>query len=152
MRSEEKLGHTNLNPEIIYLYIIDLIRNDWKHILRNDWKQHTSSWRDKLMNYELFWWYGDRRKAFSLISSQGHCQRSSPSGISDTPRAGFQPAQNLSSGFVECSCAVVMTTIPRHYWTDKQKYFYVLEMELLKNFLSTSSFNLMTLNTSNLIP
>ena len=33
----------------------------------------------------------DRRKAFSLISSQDHCQRSSPSRISDTPRAGFEP-------------------------------------------------------------
>ena len=43
----------------------------------------------------------DRRKAFSLISSRDHCQRSSPSRISDTPRAGFKPAQNLSSGFVE---------------------------------------------------
>ena len=38
----------------------------------------------------------DRRKAFSLISSRDHCQRSSPSWISDTPRAGFEPAQNLS--------------------------------------------------------
>ena len=43
----------------------------------------------------------DRRKAFSLISSRDHCQRSSPSRISDTPRAGFEPAQNLSSGLVE---------------------------------------------------
>ena len=45
-----------------------------------------------------------------------HCQRSSPSRISDTPRAAFEPAQNLSSGFVEWSCAVVITTTPgRHY-------------------------------------
>ena len=43
----------------------------------------------------------DRQKAFSLISSQDHCQRSSPSQISDTPRAGFKPTQNLSPGFVE---------------------------------------------------
>ena len=43
----------------------------------------------------------DGRKAFSVISSQSHCQRSSPSQISDTPRAGFEPAQNLSSGLVE---------------------------------------------------
>ena len=43
----------------------------------------------------------DRRKAFSLISSQDHCQRSSTSRISDTPQAGFEPAQNLSSGLVE---------------------------------------------------
>ena len=54
----------------------------------------------------------DRRKAFSLISSRDHCQRSSPLQISDTPQAGFEPAQNLSSGFVEWSCAVVVTTTP----------------------------------------
>ena len=34
----------------------------------------------------------DRRKAFSLIYSRDHCQRSSPSLISDTPRAGCEPA------------------------------------------------------------
>ena len=43
----------------------------------------------------------DRRKAFSLISSWDHCQRSSPSRICDMPQAGFEPTQNLSSGFVE---------------------------------------------------
>ena len=52
----------------------------------------------------------DWRKAISLISSLDHCQRSSPLWISDMPRAGFQPAQNLSSGLVEWSCAVVITT------------------------------------------
>ena len=52
----------------------------------------------------------DRRKAFSLIFSRDHCQRSSSSRISDTPRAGFEPAQNLSSDFVEWSCAVVLLT------------------------------------------
>ena len=40
----------------------------------------------------------DRRKAFSLISSRDHCQRSLSSWISDTPWAGFEPAQNQSSG------------------------------------------------------
>ena len=54
----------------------------------------------------------DWRKAFSLISSWGHCQRSSPSRI---PWAGLEPAQNLSSGLVECSCAVVITTTPRRH-------------------------------------
>ena len=43
----------------------------------------------------------DQRKAFSLASSQDYCQISSPSQISDTPRAGLEPAQNLSSDFVE---------------------------------------------------
>ena len=49
----------------------------------------------------------DRRK--------DHCQRSSPSRISDTPWAGFEPAQNLSSGLVEWSFAVVITTTPWRY-------------------------------------
>ena len=56
----------------------------------------------------------DRRKAFTLISSRDHCQRSSPSRISDTPRAGFEPVQNLSSGLVEWNCAVVITATPLH--------------------------------------
>ena len=43
----------------------------------------------------------EQRKAFSLISSQCNCQRSSPSQISDTPRAGSEPARNLRSSFVE---------------------------------------------------
>ena len=52
-------------------------------------------------NDKLFCGMADRRKPFSLISSQDQCQRSSPSRISDTQRAGFEPVQNLSSGFVE---------------------------------------------------
>ena len=46
----------------------------------------------------------DRRMAFSLISSRDQ---------GPGPRAGFEPAQNLSSGLVEWSCAVVITTTPR---------------------------------------
>ena len=62
---------------------------------------------------ELFLWYDDQRKAFSLISSRDHFQRSSPLRISDTSHAGFEPEQNLSSGFTESSCAVGITTTPR---------------------------------------
>ena len=43
----------------------------------------------------------DQLKAFSLISSRDHCQRYSPLQISDTPQAGFEPAQNMSSDLVE---------------------------------------------------
>ena len=52
----------------------------------------------------------DQQKAFSLISSQDHCQISSPSRISDIPQAGFELMQNLSSGLVEISCTVVIAT------------------------------------------
>ena len=51
-----------------------------------------------MMNY--FYGVVDRRKAFSLISSLDHCQRSLTSRISDTVWAGFGPVQNLSSGLV----------------------------------------------------
>ena len=50
---------------------------------------------------EMFLGYGWPTKAFSLISSWDHCQRYSPSQISDMLQAGFEPAQNLSSGLVE---------------------------------------------------
>ena len=68
----------------------------------------------------------DRRKAFSLISSRDHCQRSSPSRIVDTLRAGFEFAQNLSSGFVEWSCAVVITTTPQ-----RQTFMYAKPLRIM---------------------
>ena len=49
----------------------------------------------------------------SLISSGDHCQRFSQTPIFDTPRKGFEPAQNLNSGFAELISAVEMTTTPR---------------------------------------
>ena len=52
------------------------------------------------------------QKAFSLIFTRGHCQRSSPSRIYDMLRAGFEPAQNLNSGLVEWSCAELTTITP----------------------------------------
>ena len=57
--------------------------------------------RDTMMMMNCFCGMVDRRKAFSPISNRDHCQRSSPSQISHTLRAGFEPAQNLSSGLVE---------------------------------------------------
>ena len=80
----------------------------------------------KLSHLTWWWWWWwwwwmmncfccmvDRRRLYSLISSRDHCQRSSPSWISDTPRTGFETAQSLSSGLVEWSCAVVITTTSR---------------------------------------
>ena len=70
---------------------------------------------------ELFLWYGWLMKGVYLISSQNHCQRFLPSRVCDTPRAGFEPAQNLNSGLVEWSRAVAITTTPRrHYCWIKQ--------------------------------
>ena len=56
----------------------------------------------------------DRQKAFNIVSSRDHCQRSSPSWIFDKPQAGFEPALNISLSFALWSCAVVITTIPMH--------------------------------------
>lgn len=41
MRFEGKLGSTNLKPKRIYLYIMNLIRNHWEHILRNESSQKS---------------------------------------------------------------------------------------------------------------
>ena len=51
---------------------------------------------------ELFCGMADQRKTF----------RFSPSRISDMLQTGCEPAYNLSSGFVEWSCAAVITTTP----------------------------------------
>ena len=56
-----------------------------------------------------------RWKMISLISSQGHCHRLSSLQISDTPRAEFEPVQNLCAGLAESSCVVVSTTTPRRF-------------------------------------
>ena len=68
----------------------------------------TPSMMMMMMIMNCFCGMVDQRKVISLISSRDHCQRSSPSRISDTSRARFEPAQNLSSGLVEWSCAVVI--------------------------------------------
>ena len=52
----------------------------------------------------------EQQKGFSLISSREHCSRSSISRISDTSRAGFEPAVSLILGLVEWSCAEVILT------------------------------------------
>ena len=62
---------------------------------------------------QLFFRMIGRRKALSLVSSRDYCQRFSPSQIPDTPRAGSEPVENLSSGFVQGSCTLLITTTPR---------------------------------------
>ena len=50
-------------------------------------RRYWAGWcgKRKVDTFRCFCGMVDRRKAFSLISSQDHCQRSSPSRISDTP-------------------------------------------------------------------
>ena len=39
MRFEEKLGYSHLSPERSYTFIMDLILNDWKHVIKNETTQ-----------------------------------------------------------------------------------------------------------------
>ena len=90
---------------------------------------YHSCWKQILMKMMMKCFCGmvDQRKTFSLIPSRDHCQRSSPSRISDTPRTVFEPAQNLSSGLVEWCCSVVITTTSRRHQSFRFQYikFYL---------------------------
>ena len=73
----------------------------WKHvysllhliILSQSSKKYFSAWSSKhlimMMTRLSYDW--PTKKVFSHISSQNHCQRSSPSQISDMLRVGFEP-------------------------------------------------------------
>ena len=101
-------------------------------------QRHWVSPMMMIMMMNCFCGMVDRRKAFSLISSWDHCQRSSPSWTSDTLWTGFEPVHNLSSGLVEWSCAVVITTTPRHHivTTPRRHNFCFL-------FISTENFDIL---------
>ena len=78
---------------------------------------------------DCFCGIADLRKAFSLISSQDHCQRSSLWRISDTQGAGFEPLENMSSGLAEWSCAVVITTTPQ----PNERFDLIITVKITKN-------------------
>ena len=75
-------------------------------------------WVTKMIMMNCFCSMVDRRKAFSLISSLDHCQRSSPSRISDTAAsrvwACAEPEFRLR-WMKLCSSAVVITASPRSH-------------------------------------
>ena len=82
--------------------------------------------------YELFCGMVERWNAFSLISSQEHCQRSPPLQVSDKVWTGFESVKNFSSGLVERSYAVAITTKPQQL-IDNSLFIlgeYVFEKEL----------------------
>ena len=87
---------------------------------------HSTHMMTMMMMMNYFCGMVDRRKAFNLISSRGHCQRSSPSRISDMPQARFDPAQNLGSGLVEWSRSVVISTTPEKSWKEPEKRVMVI--------------------------
>ena len=59
----------------------------------------------------------DRESVCSLISSWDHCQKFSPSQISNTLQPESEPTPNLSSGFVEWNCTVVIIITPQCHYT-----------------------------------
>ena len=106
---ENSLIHTVFPRYLIFKLQQELNISDfylsWKIVVlgKSVFLNRKKLFKDEMMNYFCG----------SLISSRNHCQRSSPSRISDMPRTGFEPAQNLSLGLVGWSCAVVITTTPR---------------------------------------
>ena len=81
---------------------------------------------DPLMMMNCFCKMVEKRKAFSIISSWDHCQRFSPLFISKVLWVGFEPANNLNSGFFEGSCAEVIYMIFIYYI-----YIYIIYETLL---------------------
>ena len=118
---------SNKYSELLYADSFDSYFNGW-HIFGQltdpNFKRRKLSKVVIMMMMNYFCGMVDRQKAFSLISSRNHCQRYSPPRISDASRAGFEPAQSLSSGFVEWSCAVVITTTPRYLLAVKKFYAF----------------------------
>ena len=93
---------------------------------------------DWLMMMSCFLWYGWPTKGVALFPARIIVRDPHLSRISDTPRAGFKPAQNLSSGFDESSCAVVITTTPRSHKGEFIKERYYGHVKLLEiSFMST---------------
>ena len=75
----------------------------------------------------------DWRKVISLISSRDHCPRSSPSRISDTLRAVFEPAFRFS--WMElCSSDNYYTTVPCGF--ESRFDFFFLFTILIKGYFT----------------
>ena len=64
---------------------------------------------------ESFLWNGWPTKDFNHVSRQGHCQGFWPWQFSDTPPAGFEPAQNQTLDFVAWRFVVVIITTSRRH-------------------------------------
>lgn len=78
MRFEVKLGHTQLNSERIFIYVVDLIPNDWKHNIRKETSQKllfkifcfiNKATKKKLSNKEIcFTFRSNNNFKFKFIS------------------------------------------------------------------------------------
>ena len=72
----------------------------------------------------------DQRKAFRLISSRDHWQRSSPSWMSDITLAGFEYAQNKFR-----LCWMILCSSDNHYTTVPQTVIQNIKSKLYSSFL-----------------
>ena len=72
------------------------------------------------------WGFQDSVVQNKNLSRRDHCKRYSPSRISDTPRVGFEYAQNLRSRFDEWSCPVVTTTTPRRHSVHDMMFDHIM--------------------------
>ena len=89
----------------------------------------------------------DRRKV-NLICNQDDCQRSWPLRISDASREEFEHVQNLSSGLVKWSCALVIAVVINGYVQDRHKNIGHEKFQLKKIFIFSHFF---TIKIPNLI-
>ena len=90
---------------------------------------------DFFINFSFLFFFffppnGWSTKSVRPYSSPGRLIMHSPSKTFDLMRAGIEPAQNLSSRFVEWSCAVVIITIP---WRQKKFYLKKLYWTIHRN-------------------
>ena len=74
-----------------------------------------------MMKMNCFCGMVNHSRMFSLISSWNNCQKFSPLRISNVLQAVFEPAQNLSSDFVERSYTVVIIATPRHHKVERMR-------------------------------
>ena len=116
---QKKLFYVGKNIQKTLVYIATFYYNffAWQVIgtaliKKKDWSfrcstltQNTWQWTMMMMMMDCFCDMVDRQKPFNFISSRDHCQRSSPSRISLTPRAEFESA-------------VVISTTPRYFNID----------------------------------
>ena len=96
-----KLLLDNCFKKSIKCSIQTISRKVFPYFLQGNSKLWTWHSGRKISWWILFFCMVDWWKAFSLISSWGHFQRSSPSRISYTLRVGFKPVQNLMNEVVQ---------------------------------------------------
>lgn len=113
------LWHDRQDPENYYSKMLPKMKKE--HI------RTTLHLMMKIMMINCIWEMTDHQKALSLFSMQSNCQMFSPSHTSGVPHAGLESVQNLSSGSVKWSYAVVIAITP---WCHFHRLFGYSEANL----------------------